>query len=47
MLPTRMPKYHELPVRDGAPPGSAWGVFGDDDEIGTLNLLTNERTVIK
>lgn len=45
MLPTRMPKYRELPVRKGAPPGSAWGVFGDDDEIGTLNLLTSERTV--
>jgi kynurenine formamidase len=30
-------------VVPGAPPGSAWGVFGPDDEIGTLNLLTPER----
>ncbi|MGH8010943.1 MAG: cyclase family protein, partial [Candidatus Binataceae bacterium] len=30
-------------VRAGAPAGSAWGVFGDDDQLGTINLLTPER----
>ena len=25
------------------PPGSNWGEFGDDDELGRLNLLTDER----
>ena len=41
----KMPSYKELPVVEGAPPGSAWGLFGADDQIGMLNLLTNERTV--
>jgi len=39
----RLPSYDELPVRAGAPPGAAWGVFGDDDEVGTINLLTAAR----
>ena len=28
------------PPRPGAPSLSNWGVFGDDDEVGTLNYLT-------
>src|SRR5262245_42242898 len=39
----RMPSYDELPVRAGAPAGAAWGVFGADDEVGTINLLTAAR----
>jgi kynurenine formamidase len=39
----KLPDYDALPIRKGAPAGSAWGVFGDDDELGTLNLLTPER----
>jgi len=31
-------------VRDGAPVGSSWGVWGDGDVLGCLNLLTPERT---
>ena len=38
-----LPDYRDLPVRVGAPPGSSWGLWGDDDELGTLNLLTDER----
>ena len=38
-----LPTYAELPIRPGLPPGSAWGIWGDDDEIGTMNLLTPER----
>ena len=38
-----LPTFDELPVHPHHPPHSAWGVFGDDDEIGTLNLLTPER----
>lgn len=38
-----LPSYADLPVKDGAPAGSAWGVFGDDDQLGCLNLLTPER----
>ena len=42
-LPKRLPNYDELPVNPAYPPHSAWGLWGDDDQIGTLNLLTPER----
>jgi hypothetical protein len=42
---TNLPSYDQLPLRQGAPDGSAWGVFGDDDELGTWNLVTPEKTV--
>lgn len=42
MVPSNVPKFAELPVKEGAPPECSWGVFGDDDEIGTLNYLTPE-----
>ncbi len=42
--PGDLPPYRDLPVRSGAPQGSSWGVWGDDDQLGTLNLLTDERT---
>jgi kynurenine formamidase len=38
-----LPRYDELPVTDGAPPGSAWGVWGERDALGCLNLLTPDR----
>ncbi|HEX6777433.1 MAG TPA: cyclase family protein [Ktedonobacterales bacterium] len=38
-----LPQFDELPVTPGAPPRSAWGLWGKDDELGTLNLLTPER----
>lgn len=38
-----LPTYAELLDRTDAPPGSVWGLFGDNDEIGALNLLTPER----
>lgn len=40
----KLPSYQELPVKEDAPPGSSWGLWGDDDQLGTLNLLTDERT---
>ena len=42
---TNLPSYADLPVKAGAPSGSAWGLFGDDDQLGCLNLLTTERVV--
>lgn len=39
----RIPRYEQLPVREGAPAGSAWGVFGDEDQLGTINLMTLPR----
>jgi len=41
----QIPKFDELPVKQGAPPESSWGVFGDDDGIGCLNFLTPEGIV--
>jgi hypothetical protein len=41
----KLPTFDQLPVREGAPAGSAWGVFGDDDELGTWNLVTPEKAV--
>jgi kynurenine formamidase len=41
-VPTDLPPYAELPVTEGAPKGSSWGVWGDGDVFGTLNLLTPE-----
>lgn len=40
-----LPSYRELGQRAGAPPGSAWGVFGPDDQLGTAGLLTEECVV--
>jgi hypothetical protein len=39
----RLPSYDELPVKPGAPAGSSWGLWGDDDTLGCLNLMTPER----
>ena len=40
-----LPRYGDLPVADGAPAGSSWGVWGADDRLGCLNLLTAERAL--
>lgn len=42
-----LPAFDDLPVRDGAPPHSSWGVWGEigTDVLGCLNLLTPERVV--
>ncbi|MBI2912716.1 MAG: cyclase family protein [Chloroflexi bacterium] len=41
----QLPSYEDLPVKAGAPQGSAWGLFGEDDQLGCLNLLTPERVL--
>jgi kynurenine formamidase len=38
-----LPRYAELPVVEGAPAGSSWGLWGDGDKLGALNLLTPAR----
>ncbi|KAI1501410.1 hypothetical protein F5X99DRAFT_382398 [Biscogniauxia marginata] len=38
--PSGRPRFEDLPLRPGDPDFSAWGLWGADDEIGTLNLLT-------
>lgn len=39
----QLPRWEDLPVAAGAPPHSAWGLWGPDDQFGALNLLTPER----
>ena len=38
-----VPSFAELLKRKDAPPGSSWRVFGENDELGTVNFLTPER----
>src|SRR2546422_3514428 len=38
-----LPSFDELPVAEGKPAGSSWGLWGDDDVLGCLNLLTPQR----
>lgn len=38
--PVHRPRFEDLPIRKGDPECSAWGLWGDEDEAGTLNLLT-------
>jgi kynurenine formamidase len=38
----RLPTYAALQSREDGPKGSAWGLFGHNDQIGTLNLLSAE-----
>lgn len=42
-IPDELPRYRDLPIREGAPPKSAWGLFGEDDQVGMPNLQTSER----
>jgi hypothetical protein len=39
------PKFSDLPLDPTHPQHSAWGLWSQDDELGTLNHLTSERTV--
>jgi len=38
-----LPSYQQLLDRDDAPAGSSWGLWGERDVLGSLNLLTEER----
>lgn len=40
-----VPTYSDLLAREDGPPGSSWGVFGPDDQLGTLNFLTEQATL--
>ncbi len=40
-----LPSYAELCERTDGPSGSSWGLWGADDALGCLNLLTAERAV--
>ncbi|KAI8387037.1 putative cyclase-domain-containing protein [Blakeslea trispora] len=40
-----LPTYDQLPIDKQYPPKTAWGLWGKDDNYGTLNLLTEERVL--
>lgn len=40
--PGRSIDFESLPLHPNDPPYSAWGLWGNDDELGTLNHLTPE-----
>lgn len=42
---SEIPGYDVLLNRTDAPAGSSWGVFGSDDELGSINFMTPERVV--
>ncbi|OCK84665.1 hypothetical protein K432DRAFT_389370 [Lepidopterella palustris CBS 459.81] len=44
-MATSRPTFDQLPLREGDPPWSAWGLYGMDDKLGTLNLLTPDVVV--
>jgi kynurenine formamidase len=39
------PVYAELLARTDGPPGSSWGVFGEGDELGTVNFMTSDTVI--
>ena len=44
-IPDTLPTYDQLPYKPEHPAKTAWGLFGDDDQIGMLNLQTPDRIV--
>lgn len=40
-----LPSYRELLERTDGPPGSSWGLFGIEDDLGTINFLTPEKVL--
>lgn len=41
----RRPSFSSLPLRQGDPHHSAWGLWGPEDQLGTLNFLTEQTTL--
>jgi kynurenine formamidase len=44
-IPSTLPRYRDLPYKPGNPPKTAWGLFGDDDNVGMFNLQTPAHVV--
>ncbi|KAK1760890.1 hypothetical protein QBC47DRAFT_16926 [Echria macrotheca] len=38
-----IPRFEDLPLWKSDPMLAAWGLYGDNDQLGTLNRLTDER----
>lgn len=35
------PSFDSLPLDKNGPPGNAWGLYGKNDQLGRLNLITS------
>ena len=44
--PTPTPPFDSLPLKKDGPRGNAWGLYGATDELGMLNRLTLENTLL-
>ncbi len=44
-MPLDLPRYSDLPSFEKTGERHAWGVFGEGDQLGAINLLTPERVV--
>lgn len=42
MTETQTPSFDSLTLDPKGPPGNAWGLFGPNNDLGMLNLLTPE-----
>ncbi|KAH8653884.1 hypothetical protein BX600DRAFT_440936 [Xylariales sp. PMI_506] len=42
MTSASYPTFEDLPLQKDGPPYNAWGLYGPDDELGRLNLITPE-----
>lgn len=42
MASIRLPSFDDLTLDPSGPKGNSWGLFGKDNQIGMLNLLTSE-----
>jgi kynurenine formamidase len=45
VIDAALPRYDDLPHNQTLNMHNSWGVFGQQDQLGTLNLLTPERVV--
>lgn len=43
--PKTLPSFDELPFLTGHPENTIWGFWGEGDEVGTINLLTEARVL--
>ena len=42
MSEVKIPPFESLPLKKDGPMYNAWGLYGADDELGRLNLITPE-----
>lgn len=40
-----IPSFSDLPLQRPGPPYNAWGLYGQNDELGRLNLITSESVL--